>query len=462
MTGERENNLDRFIQNELDRKSFEFNPAHWEEAKKLIDQNQKKKRRGFFYWWTFGGLIIATLSLYLVYITFEVSAGKVTEDTAETIRKNQVGRNGNEFINPTNNQLSTTNPLQPSYSNEFPDLNPSGAISSTSDKIPSLLSPTPTFPATHTNQIDAEASAHGIKNTLLLTSEPKRIKKSINDVLAAEINGHHRIEAGSVQASLPSAQTDNGSVSKSAVSGVIHNLPEIKFKPLKAQNFRTFIKYKAHSTTPGSKSFQDAPRIKAALHLEGLTAPWDEDRNFAGLRVGVPVKYAFNHRLGFNTGVYYHQLHSMNLNTRLKEQITYDFGSQSQYFVMSGHTAHTLQLPLEVSYYFGRHEVYTGYLAEYLLGLQGRILEVTLMPSAARSRKVQEILHEVQNGWLDMTPLHQTQHQLILGYNYNLNSGLESGMNIYYRLNNVLRSPPDLEYREPGRLHAGFYLRLNF
>lgn len=462
MTVEPENNLDRFIQNELDRKSFEFNPAHWEAAKKMIDENQKKKRRGVFYWRTFGGIMLATISLYLIYNSVELPSGKVIADTPEDIIINHTKLNGNEVADTPINLISTASAPQLSYSNQFSDPGPLGAKSSATErnKIPSELSTTRSYPSAQINKNDARPSNHDVKTSLLLTSETKLTKTTLKNVLSAENYRHALIEPGSVTS--PTAKAAYERDRKWTKSGIIQNLPKVKFLPLKMHKFRTFIKYSEHSTAQNSDLLQNGRRIKAALHLEGLIAPWDGDRYFAGLRVGVPVKYAFNHRMGFNTGVFYHQLHRMNLNTRLKEQITYDFGSQSQYFVMSGHTAHTLQLPLEISYYFGRHEIYTGYLAEYLLGLQGNILEVTLMPSAARSRKVQEILHEVQNGWLDMTPLHQIQHELILGYNYNLNSGLESGMNIYYRLNNLLRSPPDLEYREPGRLHAGFYLRLNF
>ena len=54
----KQNELDKFIQGKLEEQSFDYNPADWENALKLIEK-EDKKRRVLWIWWVAAGFILA-------------------------------------------------------------------------------------------------------------------------------------------------------------------------------------------------------------------------------------------------------------------------------------------------------------------------------------------------------------------------------------------------------------------
>lgn len=452
MNPENENNLDRFLKQAVDQKSFDFDPVYWEGAKALLDQDKKKKRRGIFLWWGLGGtglLGVLAVSL-LLNSTLFFPQNKINKRKIEA-----VVNNSSEVSNPNADLISTsTNTSFPSQLNVPADHPESkNQIQDKSQKQNAFTeinynSFKQKGEITKTQPVSSRRDV--ITESRLQTDFPPLNSLSGTSYVGGQAKPVLNITSDP-EATSPTLKPDKLQV---------HGLPAINFIPHHLSNTPEFEKN--NMKTHLQPDYNRNSGILAALHLEALLAPWDGGRVFGGIRAGLAVKYPLSQLLFINTGLLYAQIHQLDMHTRLNEQIVYDFGSQTQYFVMTGHSAHLLQVPLALGKSFERHDIYGGYQVNYLLGLQGNIQEVSLMPSAARSRKVQEVINDVQTGWLDMSPLHQVQHELLLGYTFNFRHGLVVGMHLNYRLTNYLRTPPDIDYKEPGKLHAGIYIRLNF
>jgi len=72
------NNFDKFFAEKLDQREFQFNPAHWEAAEKLIDLQEastvRRRRKG---WW----LLLIPLLALLAYLCFN---GKIDSSSTMT------------------------------------------------------------------------------------------------------------------------------------------------------------------------------------------------------------------------------------------------------------------------------------------------------------------------------------------------------------------------------------------
>lgn len=450
-----ENNLDRHFKQVVDQKNFDFDPAYWEGAKALISSNHKKRRRIIF-WWFFSSMAVLSTAIFLLWSAADEKNSNAVKELSSAYVQSSDDPHKVESVTAQN----TSSPDHHNNSSAPSQILSRPPATSTSAKAIPSYSSNPPIPTK--NAQSGNNSRHPLQTAVFVEQN----KSVVTSTLDKETNEYDAdlINPASAEFAIKTINDDHQikKVVRYSAVAIISRSSNIHSglhgaSVLPAEKIQQLLQHKADLPVA-----LNASGITAALHLEVLTAPWDEQRYFAGFRAGLMAGYPLKKDWIINTGILYHQLHQFNLNTRLKEQIIYDFGSQSQYFVMSGQTAHFIQMPLVLGRSFKRHEIHGGYQLDYLLGLQGKVQEVTLMPSAARSRKVQQVLQEVQNGWLDMTPLRPLHHQVSVGYKYDLNAGLSSGINVYYRVTNFLKTPPELDYREPGKLHAGIYLRLKF
>ena len=184
------------------------------------------------------------------------------------------------------------------------------------------------------------------------------------------------------------------------------------------------------------------------FYLEGLLNPInDEQEVFAGFRIGLLARYMISQSIGVQFEPGYHQLQGLNMYSKLRQDAIYDFGLNTQVYAMKANTAHFVSFPVSLTYQTEKHGFELGYDINYLLGVQGDVQEVTLQnmvnePSGVRSAKVDQVVENVSNGWLDMSPFGSTSNRLFAGYNYKVSNGFMLGARAYYQPKSILETPP--------------------
>ncbi len=435
-------NIDQLFKQKLDSQRFQMQSADWEKAMHLIKEKESNKKR-MIWWRSVGVVVILLMSLGLTWILFSPSLAEFGRQEMDDSVPDRMVSNTTNL--PTNDQHKSDEPRAKSSEENRTHLE------TDLEKIPFEPVATKSQSATTTGIDDFEGSLQ--KDVLNQEStKPKHPGSALINNLPSE----------SKLVQVQSNATISGN-SEHSIDKNLALLPRWDHANLYSNQVNLFTT-NTFSSLPTNSDEDFVPRFYLGMNLESKFNLLESGESFwAGFGIGLLGRYKFTPRWSFDLGVLYEQRTSHSLYSELQEEIIYDFGVANKFYGMHAQSLHQIGLPLMLNRHVGDHVLQAGYVGGYLLGVQGDVEEVSLMPSNSplRSRKVNEVVERIRKGWIDISPFSSWSHNLVVGYQYQISNGFYTGIKLNYRPGKILAdAPQDLQNRPYSKFYLGVNLHL--
>ena len=175
---------------------------------------------------------------------------------------------------------------------------------------------------------------------------------------------------------------------------------------------------------------------------------------------GLVGAYHLDPQWTIETGLRYYSQENAGIYSKIRQDEEFGFGTTVTTYGMQVKKLAYLSLPIGVGYAQGKTKFSAGYLADFLLGAQGEVQEVSLMKTVERS-KVMEVVQTLSTGWLDTGPFRQNNGRVFTSVRREVLPNLFFGLEVQYRLSEVLKYQPDLlEAQQSNKLFFGVNMQM--
>ncbi|HOY14090.1 MAG TPA: hypothetical protein PLY70_13165 [Saprospiraceae bacterium] len=413
-------NIDDFFKSKLHNRNAEFDASDWLAMESLLDQNDRKRRRIFPFFWLVIGVAI---SAFLGFVLF----------------------NGNENV-----------PKKPKVASGF-------AVESTESKS--------NHPAQNVDlKQNSQAFTNPINkgeeqkvNTKKETNDPTTLKQSIQQSSIKDENAKNdQIDASSsivetVQRmdQLASEQTENIVEVQTQNENRIIFLEQMPIYSPYINSQKENLEIMPISVPSMMEKYVE-PHLSLGIGggVLGSTS------GFAGFEAGIVADYHFDRTWAIQTGFLFSQRNLGSIYSKIREDISYNFGQVSTIYGMNAQTLAYGSLPILAYFKNEKNHFGGGITVDFLMGVKGEIQEVTLMESIERS-KIKDVKSIIQTGWIDMTAFQKTNARLQVNYRREILPSIFIGSNLSYQMSPVLAtSPQELNAQKTNKLFIGLNMQL--
>ncbi|MCB0648056.1 MAG: hypothetical protein KDC49_15410 [Saprospiraceae bacterium] len=405
-------NIDALFKRKLSNAPQDFVESDWLEMEKMLDQDKRKKRIFLpFHWLAIGTAAALLCGFVLFKKESQQSANPNAEPSKieETYAKNAKASDSESF-NSENSQSTSKNLSL--NDQKIKTQNNTSLAGSIPDDVLKLQNK------------DSEKTT----DTPLAIEEPAiDLNKKVEKVTDTPPRKEQKVTFNYLQELARSTQE------------LSFESPQIHFKkeyPVKYSEFE--------------------PHLSLGLGLEAFASP----SGFGALGGGILANYHITEEWAITTGFKYFRQANANIYSRLRQDESFGFGSSTVTYGLHGDQISFLSAPLGISHRRDKMLYGIGIYTDFLLGVQGEVRELELMPSTERS-KVREIVHVVSSGWLDVSGFRKTNGRIYMSASRILAPGLQVGIDVNYRPWDVLKDQPELlERQSADRLFFGVNLQM--
>ncbi len=430
-------NLDKFFQEKLQNREFEFSEANWEQASQMIalEENQKRKRR--FAWWVFIGLLIIG-SGAISYLNLRNNDSNVTKlELVESIAEEKLNNDVNSSL-----ENDTTNRTKENiFQNEEPD---SKLIEN------QIIEPFKSTPTSTENIKLKENVKFDPKSTPIIETV-----KSNNDNQAPIAN------SGELKP-IPEKNRTN------ELESIIFFSPYPNATKVEFDGEPNLLDYLVDTKAKEAISFVQKTKLGftggVALLANSNTS------SISGYRAGFVAKFPISNKWSIGSEISYLLFKSDFGTSSLSEQINYGYGGETDIYALIPSSLHYLEVPVYIQRNLVKSTLYGGFGISSLLGAYGKmefqdnrlpwqrteeenllVEEKIAMLRALESQEPYRYVEAetIQKGWLDTQNLQKIQTHLLLGYEFELKRNISLGLRLHYRLTNLHKSNPGFLKDDP-------------
>ena len=405
-------NIDALFKRKLSNAPQDFVESDWLEMEKMLDQDERKKRIFLPFHWLAIGTAAALLCGFVLF-----------------------KRDGQQSVN----QTSEPSKVKETYA------------------INEKVSDSESFNTANAQSVSNNQSLNDQKietqnSTSLAGSIPVDVQKFQNKVSEKAKHAPLAIEEPAIDLN-EKVEMGTDKTQKNEQRVMFNNLQELTRPTQQLSTASPQIDFKKEYPV---KYSEFEPHLSLGLGLEGFASP----SGFGALGGGILANYHITEEWAITTGFKYFRQANANIYSRLRQDESFGFGSSTVTYGLHGDQISFLSAPLGISHRRDKMLYGIGIYTDFLLGVQGEVREVELMPSTERS-KVREIVHVVSSGWLDVSGFRKTNGRIYMSASRILAPGLHVGMDVNYRPWDVLKDQPELlERQSADRLFFGINLQM--
>ncbi len=445
--------LDKLFKDKLENRAFEFKDAYWEEAERMIEQDEDRRRRGGL-WWKLGLflLLFTVVGYFAINGTNSAALSKASEKsplytvpetvanteskTSNSKTQNSINQNSENEI--SNSEAQTKNNKSQTINNEIqysnPKLqNPNSGVSSY-EKNSSRIKTTPKGSLDSPSQDDIKA----------LDIDEIDVQSPLPDSTATtkkEIAIQTNTAPSSEEQNTVEKQEERTEITELALLETIPSELEIPEKDCK--ECFGFKKIKYNPFTFG-------------LTAESIIYPFNNgNSSWVGGSMGITGRYKLNRKFAIRSAVQYSFINGTSGRITNKDdggflaenqRSDYDFYSQDQYSfgyrnvqsIFPPKIFHSLDLPLTVQWRNQKSTIEAGVQWNLLLGVRGsEIKTATLFPweqSTLGASSSLDVSEDKNDRWLPKDNYKKLLTRLTLGYHYAISPSFTLNANAYYRV----------------------------
>jgi hypothetical protein len=414
-------NLDDSIKQPFSPDSFEFNEAHWDQARLMLDADTARRA----YWrkiFLLGFLLVSLTLMTLGILWYNFSYGIKSDENQG--RENQIIVLSDEIKGFDEDETAVNSEISDNK----------GWIESNK---PSKLK------QSKFSQETSISTSRYVKNSVPLAESYRKNDKKISipfdnrqinptgDFNSIEGNTGQEIATYSPHSiSDDDELKHNTLIENSSISGKLNQLisvieeasestNEISLEIISDNSFKLISKKPSVFFSTEFVAFPTASRDKSEFRYYGFS-------------LGAAYQQPFGDKFFIEVGT--------RLATRMGEftpsqrspQLDFDFVPRNNNFQLRPTAVYSAQLPVYAGYDSERFQLMGGIVPSFLLGVRGRYeYEQELFPWEGSSESVK--IETLGNGWLDNSGFKSFALAYVLKYQYKLNANLHVGGGVWYR-----------------------------
>ncbi len=410
-------NMDDFFKSRLHNRNLEFDANDWLAMESLLDKNDRKRRRILPFFWL---VISVALTAFLGFVLFNgnETGDKQPEIKGEIVTKPYEGIADSKAKDHSIGQLA-----EEDYSTKKDIAIIAKNVTTNriklSDKTYGQLSTLENEHLVEVKKIDA------VEDAILLSDDSKTIEEQ-----------------------------------KAYTSDLQESSKLIKISSIPTQSFRIHKNAEQKLTMAVSAPSMMEKYVEPHLSLGIGGGVIGATSGYSGFEAGLVADYHFDRTWAIQTGFLYSQRNLGSIYSKIREDISYNFGQVSTIYGMNAQSLAYGSLPLLAYYKNEKNHFGGGVTIDFLLGVKGEIQEVTLMESIERN-KIKDVKSIIQTGWIDMTAFQKTNARLQLNYRREILPSIFLGSNLSYQLSPILAtSPLELNTQKTNKLFIGLNMQL--
>lgn len=491
-----ENKFDKFVQQKLEQRTFEFNPDHWEGAADLLDAQDKKGgwwKRGIF---LFGGVLLLACMLW-GWGQFSgstssaedtqrendvqqsiLSSTNTTASTKESKLETNLKTTETKAIKTPNNNTSTTGQVLAKSAKAITSKPEQKNTSITERNTTSIAVNNLQETKTQTNIQENKLST--ISGSLLSSEASLETEKVVNRLEENVTSGNYLIEQekGNVQVpametkTLPVFETTNKRsqqtegkgqvlIGKEDVKGaaftVVEQLPTLTGSALEASDQKENVD-DLNLIKPLNKT--GFKRVQVGLQISSLLYPAKADeKTMIGYAFGLSTQYRISRQFSINADLLYQKRTGTFTDTDMNSQTVYRFGYERMESVFKASSLHYLEVPVYLQLKHKAHVFDLGYAFNHLLGAKGTITE-----RSSSSLNPEPIDGTSSSVWFTSNTFMPNFSTAFLGYRFQIGRQWQLGIRAHYNLSPLMTEDGELDQKllEADKLHFRTLVRFSF
>ncbi len=494
-----ENKLDKFIQQKIEQRTFEFNPEHWEGAAQMLDVQDKRDD-----WWKKGVFLLGGILLLAGLLYGWGQFGATSLSTNNMLNENDVQQSmlpsasSSTFANEqkttpsseTTERSTSKNLKQQKNTNIGTDQDLATSAKSSIEKTEQTTTRTTKTnlqkiaekklqeTTTQTNNQQHKSSNDRIPTSSLpIYSEDEQVVHTLEKKSSSNNNAFES-DKGNVQVpametiTLPVDETTNkrsqqtkgneqAAIGKEDAMqptfSVVEQLPTITRSEVQSPDQKENVD-DLNLIKPLNKT--GFKRVQVGLQVSSLLYPANADeKSFIGYALGITAQYRITRKLSINTDLLYQKRTGTFTDTDMTSQTIYRFGFEKSETVFKASSLHYLEVPIYVQLKHKAHLLDLGYAYNYLLGTKGTITErssSTLNPEPVDGNS--------STDWFESTIFNQNFSTAFIGYRFQFGRKFQVGIRAHYNLSPIMSEDGELDRKllEADKLHFRALLQYTF
>ena len=397
--------IDGFVRRKLAEREFAFEGAFWEEAEKLLDEQQigqRKPRRGLWFFF----FLLTGVSMLGVYGLGTWLTKTPTPQIGQTAASAQGKSTLNEAQTSLSQENSTEEPIIPKTTPQIAQLNSYVVPTAPSKAVLTSTSRGGVTVASHSISAKTETSIPAQTKHSNILSNPKNTL-SLSPYLPKNNSSPAYDSSPTLSTELASTTLHNYEVSTIDFLPSRLNVslePQTDLRPIKRYRIRHRI----------------FAEVGSSINSQAAFAPY----------VGLIYQHRLSARLQVETGFRYRVQTGIGFDEQIRREI-YSFGYIVEDYRAEIDRLHYVEMPLRLRFRLSaRHSFTSGLSAGYLVYSEGALFKTRTTSISAETESNSSF-----NNFL--APFSTTQWQGEIGYTYHLHPKFSLGAQARYRFNNL-------------------------
>lgn len=395
--------LDQFFRDRLSQADKSPSGAEWEAMRAML--NEDKKRKPVFWWFVGSGILI-------LLIAFVFTWNHLTSDP--------------QSLEPGQQEKQETKAVKKKYSDQYASDTPSSSEALAKDSDAK-------------NSSSAIASERNTRKTLRSLSQPAT--ELLNTELIPEYNPLLTV-FDTVLMPLESRTNDDQtewlrhikiSPSIPSLAMRIEDSPGNISLPKREQPLQT-----------------SARRLPLRYAWSGMLMinPSPGQSPIQGMQLGFNIEKPINNHWYLGASPSFHMRVNEQGYSKFQSFTSFGFSAREETYGLQANSLQFLRTPLYLGRSFERHNMEVGVAFDFLLGARGTLREVAVVDQEV------QILQSLNTGWIETGDMKHVSAELFLGYKYQVNPYLKTGLSIFVNPGKLYPGLPD----NRGQLYRKWYM----
>lgn len=482
-------NLDKFIREKFQEREFEFNEAHWEQAKQMIEDQEQGKRRGFVWWWWIPLLFIGIIGGTFAY-SFFTNDDQIAQNDITANNQTSVPSESNAAITETLNKTEVTTQIQKPEDPLPKDTDNQNAINE-NNKGPASNATNGIKVEKDLDLVKANNSINTLNNNTSRTISKTGSPSSTTEK-AKSINSIPQNSIGKNNSNIELAEKENGpktiglddkvtsTLGAKSLAERSENSKDITLESKEKNEFIDLLENLDIFAVAQARKIKgcDAFKEKKRKWFWGVTVesefyPRNEidsaifSKAWTGFAVGFTNRYRISNNLFIGGDVLWRNYQpTFNNSFQTASQVSYGFGARESLQGAKINSINYISVPIYLQLQNGRHLVEAGGSFNRILNFQVEITERQSLFPWERENPENNFSPElmVERGTLpigDYNSVPNLNHmEFFIGYKNQITPRLQLGLRAKYWLNKP--SSEAVGWLEQGAVSAGVSLSYFF
>lgn len=176
--------------------------------------------------------------------------------------------------------------------------------------------------------------------------------------------------------------------------------------------------------------------------------PTPDQAPIQGMQLGFNIEKHINDHWYLGASPSFHMRVNEQGYSKFQSFTSFGFSAREETYGLQANSLQFLRTPIYLGRSFGRHHMEAGVAFDLLLGARGTLREVAVVDQEV------QVLQSLNTGWIETGDMKHVSAELFLGYKYQLNPYLKTGLSVFMNPGKLYPGLPD----NNGQLYRKWYM----